>query len=54
MMKSGRVRGEGGLSPATVRNHFRVLSEALKYAKDMDIIKSKLADRGETSEGGKV
>ena len=45
MLKSGRMRGEGGLSPTTVRNHFRVLSEALKHAVDMDIIKSNPADR---------
>ena len=45
MLKSGRVRGEGGLSPTTVRNHFRVLSEALKHAVDMDIIKTNPADR---------
>ena len=45
MLKSGRVREEGGLSPTTVRNHFRVLSEALKHAVDMDIIKTNPADR---------
>ncbi|MCY4654660.1 MAG: tyrosine-type recombinase/integrase, partial [Dehalococcoidia bacterium] len=45
MLKSGRIRGTGGLSASTVRSHFRVLSEALKYAKDMDIIKSKPAAR---------
>ena len=45
MLKSGRVRGKGGLSPATVIRHFRVLSAALKHAVNMDIIKANPADR---------
>lgn len=45
MLKSGRVRGEEGLSPTTVRNQVRVLSEALKHTVDMDLIKSNPADR---------
>ena len=45
MLKSGRVRGKGGLSRTTVRNHYRILSEALKHAVDMDIIKANPADR---------
>ena len=45
MLKSGRVRGKGGLSPTTVRNHYRILSEALKYAVDMEVIKANPADR---------
>ena len=44
-LKSGRARGEGGLSPTTVRNHIRVLSEALKHAVDMGVIKSNPAGR---------
>ena len=40
MLKSGRVRGKGGLSPTTVRNHYRILSEALEYAVDMQVIKA--------------
>ena len=47
MLKSGRVRGKGGLSPATVKRHFRVLSAALKHAVNMDIIKANPADRVE-------
>ncbi len=45
MLKSGRVRGDGGLSPTTVRNHLRVLSEALEHAVDMSVIKSNPASR---------
>ena len=45
MLKTGRQDGNGGLSPTTVRNHLRVLSEALKHAVDMDIIKSNPADK---------
>ena len=46
MLKSGRVRGEGGLSPSTVRGHIRVLSEALKHAVDMqEVITSNPADK---------
>ena len=45
MLKSGRARGEGGLSPTTVRNHNRILSEALKYAVDMEVIKANPEDR---------
>ena len=48
MLKSGRVRGEGGMSPATVKRHFRVLSAALKHAVKMDIIKTNPADRVKT------
>lgn len=45
MLKSGRVRGEGGLSPTTVKNHYRILSAALKHAVNMEIIKDNPADR---------
>ena len=45
MLKSGRVRGTGGLSPATVIRHFRVLSTALKHAVDLGILKANPTDR---------
>ena len=48
MLKSGRVRGEGGLSPATVIRHFRVLLAALKHTVNMDVIKTNPADRVKT------
>ena len=38
MLKSGRARGDGGLSPSTVRGHIRVLSKALKHAAEMGVI----------------
>lgn len=46
MLKSGRVRGKGGLSPSTVRGHIRVLSKALKDVVDIEnVIASNPADR---------
>ena len=45
MLKSGRARGDGGLSPTTVRNHLRALSKALEHAVDMGVINANPAGR---------
>ncbi len=45
MLKSGRVSGDGGLSPSTVRGHIRVLSKALEHAVDMGEMASNPAKR---------
>ena len=51
MLKSGRVRRkkniceEKGLSPTTVRNHYRILSAVLEYVVDMEVIQDNPVDK---------
>jgi integrase len=51
-LRSGRVDGKGGLSPVTVRHHYRVLSEALRQAVKWQLLARNPAEAVDPPRGG--